>query len=439
MPSKCGSRSAGARWCEVCPQSKFQHTRLVLPPPAEKVLRLLIRGLLYLEPNMALVTISLPALQLRSRRDDLEVTIRGFLVLALPETLLGTDSLPVVSTIDDLENLVTEQQAWINRVGPCLLRFSSSTSSQLSHIGLSEHETRACILGSPVWEQLGLRVVDAEEDAENVVFSLQHPNLSSSLLPPKGALTVELEEVCVALDFSRTTQTKSHRRNRATGSGITSQEHQLSNGCGGAQGVNSEDLQAIEDFLSQAGIGTRERASASSSTPRRSYDRLEHCTLPKSEGNCPTLMQSAINVLLFGKQKRHVGVKWVDGEDWDGLVQLAPAVFHVPYLEVSCSNVSFRYASQSSFRLIDCYPEGEVHACNGHVSGTNGRCGVAQSAEACDEFREDTFGYTERPRQRISKWDQRCGVRHGAKHMENSPQANRCSQSGCLWNEEETT
>jgi hypothetical protein len=289
---------------------------------------------------MAQSTVSLPVLQLRSRRDDLEVNIRGSLLLGFPEALVGTDNLPDISTIEELEHLVENQQAWINRVGPCMLRFSSLTSAQLSHAGLTKGEIRACILGCPVWDPLGLHLVDTGQDAEDVVFSVQHPVLSSSLLPPKGALTLELKEMRVALEFSRADQAKFHRRNKNTGHELTVQEQQL------APNVNTEDLQAIEDFLSRAGISTPEWSPASSSTSRITHDWLGHCSLPKPGANFSILVPSAIKALLFGKQKRHVGVKWVEGVDWDGLVQLAPAVFHVPYLEVSYHTICFQYSSQ---------------------------------------------------------------------------------------------
>lgn len=84
-----------------------------------------VSGLEHAVFTMAPVTISLPRLQLECRQDQLDAVIQGFFVVDLPSSMMST-----VLTVEDLSRTVSEEQLWINRVGPCRLRISVSVSGK---------------------------------------------------------------------------------------------------------------------------------------------------------------------------------------------------------------------------------------------------------------------------------------------------------------------
>lgn len=274
---------------------------------------------------MAPSRVSLPLLRLSSRQEQLEVSIRGSLLLDLPAAILR-DNRDGISTATALIEVAKDRQLWVNRVGPCLLCFSVSSEDT----PLSRAEVRESIRNNDTWSALSLRLADVGDGImEDVVFSVQHPDLNSSLIPPRGVLTAELKEVRVYMEISR----KSRVRPRARGQDTVMEnpEHTVA-----GYGLEVEDLRAIEDFLSGSGIPQQGpgRLTAFATWPSPNHASNNH--RPRNPDSIPrSFIRSAIDVLLLGGRRRHAGLKKVEGHEWDGLVHLAPAVFHVPYLQVS--------------------------------------------------------------------------------------------------------
>jgi hypothetical protein len=47
-----------------------------------------------------------------------------------------------------------------------------------------------------------------------------------------------------------------------------------------------------------------------------------------------SLVGASLHMLMFGGNKKYIGVKYLDVSDLPGLTQIAPGVFHMPYLKV---------------------------------------------------------------------------------------------------------
>lgn len=75
---------------------------------------------------MAPAQIALPRLQLQSRQGDLSIVIEGSLLLDVPSA-----ELTKLVDFEKLYDAVTQRQLWINRVGPCVLRFSTHVDGTL--------------------------------------------------------------------------------------------------------------------------------------------------------------------------------------------------------------------------------------------------------------------------------------------------------------------
>lgn len=224
---------------------------------------------------------------------------------------------------------------------------------------------------------------------------MQHPDLSSSLLPPRGALTSELREVKVSIHISSETVRGRGCQKPATVARIQQYDATGDEAPPASHELDAEDIQAIEDFLSSSQLLNdcgNARDPSSSTTLGMSQQSSTRSGSNASEDSLRALIVSALEIFLFGNKKRHAGFKWIEGGDWDGLVCIAPAVFHMPYLQVSsCPSVLL---SSACFMVANvspgCGSKGEAYAHDCHLTGTNGRRRVSKSAKAGQELRTAT-------------------------------------------------
>lgn len=162
--------------------------------------------------------VSLPDLHLASKVDGAELIVRGSLTLKLP-VALGRPQ-----TSAELLGLVTSNQVWIRRAGPCHLYVSVTvdghalmTPGHMARIvqwvegcEVWPHQTipkqAASLLlmrKQQVWDRLGCRIqacADSNSDSEKA-FSIQHPDMSSSLIAPAGAPTADFASWSCSLEL----------------------------------------------------------------------------------------------------------------------------------------------------------------------------------------------------------------------------------------------
>lgn len=158
----------------------------------------------------------------------------------------------------------------------------------------------------------------------------------SALAPPKHALTAELLEIKVSLSFTeccKEAQTRQHSTETPTLQSTSDLWTVMKREpVDELETLDCGDMAAIEAFLFSSGWHNDGRIlSGSRHDPLSKASSQEMLT---SESFVQSMKQ-ALDVLLHGNNKRHYGVKWLAGRAWPGLVHLAPAVFHMPYLEVS--------------------------------------------------------------------------------------------------------
>jgi hypothetical protein len=66
-------------------------------------------------------------------------------------------------------------------------------------------------------------------------------------------------------------------------------------------------------------------------------DQTNSCQIKAAPGDLSileSLVSASLHMLMFGGIKKHIGVKCLEVSDLLGLTQIAPGVFHMPYLNV---------------------------------------------------------------------------------------------------------
>lgn len=197
---------------------------------------------------------------------------------------------------------------------------------------------RVLTLTLQVWDRLGVRLeVSEHERVDEVTFSIQHPDLSSGMIAPKAALTAELQLVSVSVHISNRRAVEAPCKKRRVAGSRTGPQVERSSKRRDTTGLlsehtcpalGSEDYRAIDDFLLNLDDQQRSVDTTIHPEPKLTEDQVF------SHSSLPLLVHSSLAVLLQGTKKRHVGIKWTDGKTWSGLLQLAPAVLYIPYLQV---------------------------------------------------------------------------------------------------------
>lgn len=143
---------------------------------------------------------------------------------------------------------------------------------------------------------------------DRLSFSIQHPDLSSSLIAPVGALTAELVSISCCISINK------KKRNRET-----KRKRRDSN----AQLMSTEDKAAVENFVSSVASDTNEEMPCLWTTRDDDLIRAKY------------LIQGIIAVLFTGSTRNGPAVKVLENNPAHCLSRLMPSVLHGLYLKVS--------------------------------------------------------------------------------------------------------
>ncbi|KAL7951025.1 hypothetical protein V8C42DRAFT_308294 [Trichoderma barbatum] len=286
---------------------------------------------------MQLASVSLPNLHLISNEQQLDFSLGGSLQLRCPDGV----ELPVTS--NDLLKLVTEKHLWIARTGSCYLHLYISMQgepvSERDHIAKLVEWVRDC----EIWSRVGVRLLNqgrgAAESPGQVSFSIQHPDLSSTLVTQKDAFTAEFESVTCHINLSPKrdepfVEKRSLKRKRPEQHNEcirTQQSDDASSDDEHLAHLTLDDQRAIDAFIqslntmpAQQDRGKQiQKACGSDFTS----ERIEFLDRFKQ------LFHIALEILVLGSRKKHRGIATVDCTRAEYLTQLAPAVFYMPYLK----------------------------------------------------------------------------------------------------------
>ncbi|KAL7906769.1 hypothetical protein GGI35DRAFT_482160 [Trichoderma velutinum] len=290
---------------------------------------------------MQLVSVSLPDLFLIGNEQQLNFSLGGTLQLRFPD---GVDA---PRTSSDLLKLVTEKHLWIARTGSCYLRLDVSTQGE--PVSESNHIAK---LVEWVWSRAGvfLRVqeTDAIESPRTISFSIQHPDLSSTLITQRDAFTGEFESVNCHINLSPSKDglslgKRSLKRKWTKQANECVETQQLDDGFADHDHLaylTPDDQRAIDAFIQSFNI-TPAQQGQSKSTPKPGWSdsTSENFNLEFSEG-LKHLFEVALEILVLGSRKQYKGIATGHRTPAECLIRLLPAVFNRPYLKTISDRTS---------------------------------------------------------------------------------------------------
>lgn len=205
------------------------------------------------------------------------------------------------------------------------------------------------------------------------MFSVQHPDLSSALIAPRGALGADFR--CSSSRIEISTSRNRGRKRMRTGEGPARAET-LPVVPASDDGLTSADRKAVEDFVLGMNFGTgSQHQSQGAGQENSDLSRLDQsCIL---SGRARELVQLAIRMLVCGQKGQYKGLSILQSSPSHSLTSLAPAVFHIPYLKARIRRR--RTFERSLMRATDCVRPRKASPDNSHVFGTDDRCRVAKS------------------------------------------------------------
>lgn len=191
------------------------------------------------------------------------------------------------------------------------------------------------ILGQ-IWDRLGLRLVPSSKTPfESIVFSIEHPDLTSGLVAPKDAFTARLLDVSCEVDFSLVSlrgeqndvriKTPRQSLTKEAMRSLPDTPHTLYNALG------IDDQKALDDFmLSFKGEETRTHGE-----PPRKRLKTKHYMPVQDISSLCKITETILEVLIQGGKRTYAGFRLLERHRWPGLLHVAPGVFHIDYLKVS--------------------------------------------------------------------------------------------------------
>lgn len=168
-----------------------------------------------------------------------------------------------------------------------------------------------------------------------IIFSIQHPDLTSSMVAPKDAVTARLLEISCQVDLSTVTIQQQEGDGDASGSDQLLDEETKAilppTYKGLYDNLSSDDQRALDKFLSCfKGERTRRRHEE----PRRKRVKTKHHRPVEDISAFLKLTEAVMDVLVQGGKRTYPGFKLLEGTSWPGLLHVAPGVFHMDYLKV---------------------------------------------------------------------------------------------------------
>ncbi|KAF4581962.1 RasGEF protein [Ophiocordyceps camponoti-floridani] len=293
---------------------------------------------------MAHAAVSLPTISVAGRTSNVQVSVDGSLLLRLPE---GSSSL---TTSHDLMELITARHVWICRTGACHVSITVSLNGEPFAL-VDETPLAEWVGGCEIWQRLGLRLqycgVERSGDMNEMIFSLQHPDLSSGLVAPKGVASADFRAWLCRIDvcFEDSSHASKSRSNKGSSSrrkqkrcsspspmvgghkrlkaGHVSPPSSLPEDDGLYRCLAPTDRQAVDDFVLSMGFGPEKLQQG------RGAMRLT------MSADARDAVQVAIKTVVCGQRQSSKGVAIVKSDPSHCLTSLAPAVFHIPYLKAS--------------------------------------------------------------------------------------------------------
>ncbi|KAF4510897.1 hypothetical protein G6O67_002745 [Ophiocordyceps sinensis] len=312
-------------------------------PPTSRPIHAIVRPMsaahLDAGPNpareMRHTTVSMPAIRVVSRLEDMELAVQGSLLLGLPETRSR------LTSSAELLDLVTTKHLWICRTGSC--HFNVTVSVDGEPIAGADQEARLAewVGGCEVWDRLGLRLQYCGSGSPGeMIFSVQHPDLSSALIAPQGTLSADFRSSSWRIDIStkraprasRDGRRKRQRMEQGLVRAETPSTVPPSDGDDFYHCLTSADRRAVEDFVLSMDFG----ASSPQERQGAGHEEVNSARLVESLTGSDTVrdfVQLAIRMLVCGQKGQQKGFTILQSSPLHSLTNLAPAVFHIPYLK----------------------------------------------------------------------------------------------------------
>ncbi|KAI8719237.1 hypothetical protein NCS52_00704200 [Fusarium sp. LHS14.1] len=278
--------------------------------------------------------LALPTLRVHAKNANLELTATPSLCVDLP------DDLPPVTTIDELAVVVKNAHIWIARTGTCYIEISIAANGH--PILENEHvqKTINLIQHCPVWNRLGLQLEHNKDSVATLSgllsFSVQHPDLTSALVAPQTARTSPFRTLILPISISTPADShdadeKPRKRRRNTGKlkGRGCQETTEENDLLATLEVN--DQRAIDNFMSSLNFPPNNN-KRKKPTPCRDRDDEAACLKVLETLQSLSLVDILLEQLMLAPEKKYRGYQVWGSSSAHCLTNLAPGVFHMPYL-----------------------------------------------------------------------------------------------------------
>lgn len=305
---------------------------------------------------MPLCSISLPDFSIAHKLEHTTLTATGALEIDIPADC-GT-----ARTSIELEDLILRTRLWIARTGSCYFNIDISVNGhrvtgpdQLERIRdmmltfevgtVPKYYPSICggTNQMQLWERLGLRLLYIDSSSEypnRICFSIQHPDLSSALVPDTTRLA-RFHAVSYSIDLGHVEE-KGHRgKRRATRTKnpkntalVNSRTGNVMRGHGDVDYncLTEDDQRALDEFTANLNLDKNLPAEPRRLKRRRSRtviaSELLDATYTKD------ILEACLENIMVGIRRCPRHLKFTHRSPGKALSELVPGVFNMPYLKV---------------------------------------------------------------------------------------------------------
>ncbi|KAG6177751.1 hypothetical protein E4U27_004158 [Claviceps purpurea] len=304
-----------------------------------------------------------------------------------------------IQTALDLEHVVEKAKVWVAKQGLCHFCVDLFVNGKpVSNVD-TLHDLEAAMMGCDVWEQLEIGLVPVtghrDERTNRITYSIQHPDLSSSLTPPDAASVAVLRSVLYSVDLVTSQCPESCA---SEGEGVERPDDnklQLFNkrmptiriACSNDDdeeynNLSPSDRDAVDDFLSALCIsfGSSDSLCRVPKKRRRIEDEVADVI---SSPQARILLSAWLEKILLGAMRYpKKTMTLTQGIAAPPLSQLAPGVFNVPYLKVTITRS--RGVAQAN-SMVERVCEARLHLHNLNIPGPYEQCRVSKSTQESRE------------------------------------------------------
>ncbi|KAL6892289.1 hypothetical protein GGI43DRAFT_190506 [Trichoderma evansii] len=260
---------------------------------------------------MPLASVDLPKLHLSDNGQQLELSLEGSLQLQFPDGV----KLPQTST--ELLKSVAEEHLWIARTGSCYFHVIVSIQGECVTAIDQTAELTEWIQCCEVWTKAGIRLQDRErgidEPLGKMSFSIQHPDLSSTLVAPKDASTADFQSVICYIDITPAKPPLKRKRTKTTEA---------------SSDIFLNGQRVIEFFPPNTHKETQKLSQSGKILRTEPIKQLRQ------------ILDVVLELIVLGSRKQYKGITTNKYTRAECLTQLAPAVFSMQYLKTIYDRVS---------------------------------------------------------------------------------------------------